>query len=150
MCRAGTKNRGAGTAAGDIKRQCRALEIAVPDTAAVAGCFALPVSVLRLQVTRGHVRIRPDRLGRKLLALFEIVFVDDHERERIEYHLFEFFADLRRMIGGDEAHLFCEREVEIDDTALRTVARPVIDVTIRANTPPGMCSVYFLELLIHR
>ena len=63
--------------------------------------------------------------------------------------MFEFFVDAVRMIDGDEAHLFGERKVEIDDAALRPIARPVIDITIRADIPPGMRTVYFLEFLIH-
>src|SRR5690349_18627290 len=105
--------------------------------------------MLRLQVTRRHVVVRLDRFGRIFLASLDIVLVDDLKRERIENRLFEIFIDAVRMIGGNETHFLREREVEIDDTALRTVARPVIDITIRANIPPGMRTVYFLKLLIH-
>ena len=53
------------------------------------------------------------------------------------------------MIGGDESHLFREREVEKEDTTMRAITRLIIDVAIRAHAPPGMSTVYFLKFLIH-
>ena len=63
--------------------------------------------------------------------------------------MFEFLVNAGGMIRGDEAHLFREWEIEIDDTTLRAVAGPIIHKTIRANVPPGMRTIYFLKLLIH-
>jgi hypothetical protein len=45
---------------------------------------------------------------------------------------------------------FASGKVEKEDTTLRAVTSPIINVTIRANVPPGMPAVYLLELLIHR
>src|SRR5689334_10962415 len=105
--------------------------------------------MLRLQVARRHVVVRLDRVWWVLLALLDVVLVDDLKRERFENRLFEFFVDAVRVRGGDEAHLLCERKVEIDDTTVWAITRPVIDITIRANIPPGMRTIYFLKSLIH-
>src|ERR1051325_7247863 len=105
--------------------------------------------MLRLQVTRRHVVVRLDRFCGILLALLEIVLINDLKRERIEDDLFEFFIDAVRMIDGNEAHLQREWKIEIDDTSLRAIARPVIDITIRANIAPGMCTIQLLKFLIH-
>src|ERR1044072_5412841 len=104
--------------------------------------------MLYLEITRRHVRMRLDRVGRILLAAFEIVFVDDLEREGIEDYLFEIFSDARVMVRGNEAHLFGECEVEIEDTSVRAITSLIVDVPIRANVAPGMCAVYLPELLI--
>ena len=104
--------------------------------------------MLNLEITRRHVRMRLDRLGRILLAAFEIVFVDDLEREGVEDYLFEIFSDTRAMVRGNEAHLFSEREVEIEDTTVRAITSLIVDVPVRANVAPGMLAVYLLELLI--
>src|SRR6185295_2594155 len=104
--------------------------------------------MLNLEITRCHERMRPDRLGRILLAAFEIVFVDDLERESVEDYLFELFIDTRAMVRRNEAHLFGEREVEIEDTPVRAITRLIVDVPVRANVAPGMSAVYLLELLI--
>ena len=63
--------------------------------------------------------------------------------------MFEFFIDARWMIGRDESHLFREREVEKEDTTMRAITRLIVDIAIRAHVPPGMSTIYFLELLIH-
>ena len=52
------------------------------------------------------------------------------------------------MVRGNEAHLFGEREVEIEDTTVRAITSLIVDVPVRANVAPGMCAVYLLELLI--
>jgi hypothetical protein len=52
------------------------------------------------------------------------------------------------MIEWDEAHLFGEREVEIDDTSVRAITSLIVYVPVRANVAPGMCTVYLLKLLI--
>ena len=52
------------------------------------------------------------------------------------------------MVERDEAHLFGEREVEIDDTSVRAITSLIVDVPVRANVAPGMSAVYLLELLI--
>ena len=92
--------------------------------------------------------MRLDRLGWILLAAFEIVFVDDLEREGVEDYLFEIFSDARVMVRGNEAHLFGERKVKIEDTSVRAITSLIVDVPVRANVAPGMCAVYLLELLI--
>ncbi len=53
------------------------------------------------------------------------------------------------MFRRDEAHLAREREVEKEDTAVRAVTRLIVNITIGAHVPPGMSTVYLLELLIH-
>ena len=103
---------------------------------------------MNLEITRRHVWVRLDRLGWILLAALEIIFVDDLEREGIEDYLFEIFGDSRAMVRGDEAHLFSEREVEIEDTSVWAVTSLIVDVPVRANVAPGMSAVYLLELLI--
>src|SRR5687768_17093043 len=105
--------------------------------------------MLSLEITGRHVRVRLDRVRRIFLALLQIVFVDDLERESVEDYLFEIFIDACRMVRGDQTHLFGERKVEIEDTTMRAVASLIVDITIRANVPPRMSAVYFLELLIH-
>src|SRR5215467_1046421 len=105
--------------------------------------------MLGLQITRRHVRLGFDRFGRILHTVFEIILIDDLKREGVEDYLFEFFVDACWMIDGDEAHFFREWEIKIDDTTMRAVTSPIIDITIRANTPPGMRTIQFLELLIH-
>ena len=104
--------------------------------------------MLNLEITRRHVRMRLDCLRWILLAALEIVFVDDPECEGIEYYLFEIFRDARSVVARDEAHLFGEREVEIDDTSVRAITSLIVDVPVRANVAPGMCAVYLLKLLI--
>ena len=52
------------------------------------------------------------------------------------------------MVRRNEAHLFGEREVEIEDTTVRAITSLIVDVPVRANVAPGMCAVYLLELLI--
>ena len=104
--------------------------------------------MLNLKITRRHVRLWLDRLRRILLAAFEIVFVNDHERESVEDYLFEIFSDTRAMVRRNEAHLFGEREVEIEDTTVRAITSLIVDVPVRANVAPGMCAVYLLKLLI--
>src|ERR1041385_5065452 len=89
-----------------------------------------------------------DRLRWVLLAALEIVFVDDAEREGLEYYLFEIFRNARGVVERDEAHLFGEREVEIDDTTVRAITSLIVDVSVRANVAPGMSTVYLLKLLI--
>ena len=64
--------------------------------------------------------------------------------------MFEILADARRMIGGDQSHLFGEWKIEKEDTTVRAIASLIINVAIRANVSPGMPTVYLLELLIHR
>jgi hypothetical protein len=104
--------------------------------------------MLDLEIARRHVRMRLDRLRRILLAALEIVFVDDLKRERVEDYLFEIFGEARRMVERDEAHLFGEREVEIEDTSMRAITSLIVDVPVRANVAPGMSAVYLPELLI--
>ena len=104
--------------------------------------------MLDLEIARRHVRMRLDCLRRILLAAFEIVFVDDLKRKRVEDYVFEVFREAHRMIERDEAHLFGEREVEIEDTPVRAITSLIVDVPVRANVAPGMCAVYLLELLI--
>src|SRR6188474_3811211 len=104
--------------------------------------------MLDLEIARRHVRMRLDRLRRILLAALEIVFVDDLKRERVEDYLFEIFGEARRMVDRDEAHLFGERKVEIEDTSMRAITSLIVDVPVRANVAPGMSAVYLLELLI--
>src|SRR6185369_7262216 len=106
--------------------------------------------MLNLQVSSRHVRVGFDRLRRILLAVVQIVFVNNLERERVEDYLFEIFVNMRRMIGWDQSHLFGEREVEIEDTTVRAITSLIIDVAIRANVAPRMSAVYLIELLIHR
>jgi hypothetical protein len=125
------------------------LDASVPDASAVAGRLPLPAAMLDLKITRCHVRVRFDRLGRILLATLDVVFVDDLKRERVEDYLFEFFIDARRMVGWDEAHLLREWEVEKEDTTMRAITRLIVDVPIKAHAPPGMSAVYLLKLLIH-
>ena len=48
----------------------------------------------------------------------------------------------------DEAHLFGEREVEIDDTSVWAITSLIVDVPVRANVAPRMATVYLLKLLI--
>lgn len=62
--------------------------------------------------------------------------------------MFEIFANTRRMIERDEAHLFGERKVEIEDTSVRAITSLIVDVPVRANVAPGMCAVYLLKFLI--
>jgi len=52
------------------------------------------------------------------------------------------------VVERDEAHLFGEREVEIDDTTVRAITSLIVDVPVRANVAPGMSAVYLLKLLI--
>src|SRR6185503_5625974 len=104
--------------------------------------------MLDLEIARRHVRMWLDRLRRILLAALEIVFVDDLKRERVEDYLFEIFGEARRMVERDEAHLFGEREVEIEDTSMRAITSLIVDVPVRANVAPGMFAVYLPELLI--
>ena len=52
------------------------------------------------------------------------------------------------MIMRDEAHLFGEREVEIDDTSVWAITSLIVDVPVRANVAPRMATVYLLKLLI--
>src|SRR5262245_20201180 len=104
--------------------------------------------MLNLEITRRHVRVKLDCLGRILLAAFEIVFVDDLEREGVEDYLFEILSDARAMVRRNEAHLFGECEVEIEDTTVRAITSLIVDVPVRANVAPGMSAVYLLELLI--
>src|SRR6185503_19638163 len=52
------------------------------------------------------------------------------------------------MVRWNEAHLFGEREVEIEDTSVRAITSLIVDVPVRADVAPGMCAVYLLELLI--
>jgi hypothetical protein len=52
------------------------------------------------------------------------------------------------MVRGNEAHLFGECEVEIEDTSVRAITSLIVDVPVRANVAPGMSAVYLLELLI--
>ena len=52
------------------------------------------------------------------------------------------------MILGDEAHLFGERKVEIEDTTVRAITSLIVDVAIRAHASPGMPAIYLLELLV--
>ena len=54
------------------------------------------------------------------------------------------------MIGWDQSHLFGEWKIEKEDTTVRAIASLIINVAIRANVPPGMPTVYLVELLIHR
>ena len=108
----------------------------------------MPATMLNLEIARRHVRMRLDRLRWILLATFEIVFVDDAECESVEYYLLEIFRDARGVIEWDEAHLFGEREVEIDDTSVRAITSLIVDVPVRANVAPRMFTVYLLELLI--
>src|SRR6185295_17539492 len=89
-----------------------------------------------------------DRLRRILLAALEIVFVDDLKGERVEDYLFEIFGEAPRMIERYEAHLFGEREVEIEDTSVRAITSLIVDVPVRANVAPGMSAVYLLKLFI--
>src|SRR5689334_23362515 len=109
----------------------------------------MPAAMLNLKITRRHIRMRFDRLRRILLAAFDVVLVDDLERESVENYLFEFFIDARWMIGWDEAHLFREWEVEKEDTTMRAITSLIVDVAIRAHAPPGMSTVQLLKLLIH-
>ena len=53
------------------------------------------------------------------------------------------------MVRRDEPHLFCEWEVEKEDTTVRAIASLIVNVAIRTNAPPRMPAVYFIELLIH-
>src|SRR5215208_2750840 len=62
--------------------------------------------------------------------------------------MFEIFVDARRMVLRDEAHLFGECEVEIEDTTIRAITSLIVDVPVRANVAPGMAAVYLLKLLI--
>ena len=62
---------------------------------------------------------------------------------------FEIFIDVGGVVRRDQAHLFGERKVEIEDTTVRAIASLVVDITVRANVSPGMCTVYLIELLIH-
>src|SRR6185312_14196853 len=96
--RAGAQYRCASAATRNVEDQVVTLDVAVPDAAAVARCFALTTAMLNLEITRRHVRVRFDRLGRILLAAFEIVFVDYLERESVEDYLFEIFSDTRAMV----------------------------------------------------
>src|SRR5215510_5138322 len=105
--------------------------------------------MLNLKITRRHVRVRFDGFRRILLAAFDVVFVNDLEREGVEDYLFEFFIDARWMIRWDETHLFGEWEVEKEDTTVRAITSLIVDVAIRAHAPPGMSTVYFLKPLIH-
>src|SRR5688572_23626757 len=105
--------------------------------------------MLSLQIARGHERFRPDAFRRKFHSVFDVVFVDDAERKGVENGLFEVFVDAVRMVLGNEAHLFREWEVEKENTALRTVTRPIINITIGTHVPPRMRAVQLLELLIH-
>jgi hypothetical protein len=52
------------------------------------------------------------------------------------------------VVDRDEAHLFGEREVEIDDTTVRAITSLIVDVPLRANVAPRMSTVYLLELFI--
>src|SRR5688572_1115559 len=97
--------------------------------------------MLCLEIARGHERFWPDALRWKLRAALQIVLVDDAEGKSIEDYLFEIFIDAVRVVLRDEAHLFCEWEVEKENTALRTVTRPVVDITIGTNIPPRMRAV---------
>src|SRR3954463_12780958 len=60
--RAGAEARGAGATAGDGPRHPPRADRSVPDRPAVAAGQAALVLVLRLEVARGHVGIRPDGL----------------------------------------------------------------------------------------
>src|SRR5215216_5936020 len=53
------------------------------------------------------------------------------------------------MVRRDEAHLFGEGDVEIEDTTVRAIARLIVNIAIRTNAPPRMSAVYLLKLLIH-
>src|SRR5689334_21870140 len=77
--RAGTQYRRARATTRDVEDQVVAFDVAIPNAAAVARSLALPAAMLNLEITRRHVRVRLDRLGRILLAAFEIVFADDLE-----------------------------------------------------------------------
>src|SRR5262249_42886938 len=72
-----TQDRSAGAAARNVENQMRVFDVTVPDTSSVARRFALPAAMLHLEIARGHVRVRLDRLGRILLAAFDVVLVDD-------------------------------------------------------------------------
>ena len=63
--------------------------------------------------------------------------------------MFEILVDAGWVVCRDEAHLFCERKIEIEDTTMRTVTSVIVNITIRADVPPWMPAVYFTELLIH-
>ena len=62
--------------------------------------------------------------------------------------MLEFFIDGCRMVRWNEAHLFREREIEIEDTTVRAITSLIVDVPVRANVAPGMSAVYLLKLLI--
>src|SRR5689334_1201204 len=53
------------------------------------------------------------------------------------------------MIGRDQAHLFGECKVEIEDTSVWAIASLIVNITIGTNVSPGMAAVYLLKLLIH-
>jgi hypothetical protein len=53
------------------------------------------------------------------------------------------------MVRGQQSHLACEIEVEMDYASARANACSVIDVTIRRHIAPRMTAVQFFECFVH-
>ena len=53
------------------------------------------------------------------------------------------------MILGDETHFLRKREVEIQHSSTRTISDLIVNISVRADEPPGMRSIYLFKLLIH-
>src|SRR5215208_1432988 len=145
----GAQNGRASATARDVEHQAVTLYVTVPDASTVARGLSLSIAMLSLEIACGHVRVRLDCFRRIPLASLQIVLIDDLEREGVENNLFEISVDARRMVRRDDAHLFRERKVEIEDTTVRTITSLIVNITIGANVPPGMRTVYLTELLIH-
>ena len=140
---------GAGSAARDVERQFAVPDATIPDAPPIARGLALPVPMLRLQITRRHVRVRLDRFDRIFPSLFPVILIDDSQRESFEYGLFEILIHGRRVIKGHQLHFPGQRKVEVKHPAIGPVTNLIIDVTIRADFSPRMAAIYLFEPLIH-